>query len=79
MLLVWKKGIRKKITYKLAFSGTEQGAMLKIMAKMDRCPGCRPKTVNYPTTCGNFDKDIGDTESIRTQYHQTNPHPESIP
>ena len=78
-LVSMEKGIRKKITSKSVFTGTEQGGHIEIMAEVDRHPGCRPETVDYPTTHDNFDKDNGDTKSIRTRYCQTSTHPEAIP
>ena len=61
-----EKGIRKKLHINQYLPGQSKGATLEIMAEMDRCPGHRPETVNYPMTCDNFDKDNGDTESIGT-------------
>ena len=79
LLIVWRRELERKLHINQYLPGQSRGATLEIMAEMDRHPGCRLETVNYPMTGDNFDKDKVDTESIRTQYHQTSPHPETIP
>ena len=79
LLLVWRRELERKLHINRYLPGQSRGATLEIMAKMDRSPGHRPEAVNYPTTSDTFDKDNGDTESIRTSYCQMSPCPEAIP
>ena len=79
LLLVWRRELEWKLHINRYLPRQSRGAMLEIMAQMDRHPGCRLETINYPMTSDTFDQDNGDTESMRTQYCQMSPCPEALP
>ena len=75
LLLVWRRELERTLHIIRYLPGQSRGAILEIMAQMDRCPGHRQETGNV-TTC---DYDNGDTKSTRTQYCQMSPWPEETP
>ena len=77
LLLVWRRELERKLHINRYLPRQSRGATLEIVAEMDRHPGHRHETVNM--TSDIHDQDNGDTESIRTQYHQMSPQPEAIP
>ena len=66
LLLVWRRELERKLHINRYLPGQSREAMMEIMAEMNRCPGHRPETVNYPMTSDTFDQDNEDTKSTRT-------------
>ena len=79
LLLFWIRELERKLQINWYLSGCSRGATLEIMTEMDRQPGDRLGTLDYPKTFDNSDQDNRHTESIRIWYHQMGPNPEAIP
>ena len=74
------KKLERKFTDKTGiYQNVAGGYLAKLWAEMDRWPGDRLGTVDYPKVCNNPGQDNRHTKSIRTQYHQLGPCPEALP
>ena len=53
LLLVWQRELERKLWINWYSPGCSRGTTLEIMTEMDRQPGDRQKTVDYPILCDN--------------------------
>ena len=78
LLLFWRRELERKLQINWYLLGCSRGPTLEIVEEMDRRPGDRQETLDYPKTFDNSDQNNRHTKSIRTQYHLMGPHPEAI-
>ena len=55
LLLVWRRELEQKLQINPYLQGCSRGAILEIMAEMDRRPGDRLRTLDHPKTLDHSD------------------------